>query len=106
MHGRKGAFTRRLLLPFGYLLVSILRMGKRGLQREMDSFFRETENEDFSIRRITKGGFSKSRRSLAPEAFPIEERVHKSARKTRKKDWSNICARSTAPLLIGRPKVF
>jgi hypothetical protein len=44
-------------------------MGKRGLQREMDSFFRETENEDFSIRRITKGGFSKSRRNLAPEAF-------------------------------------
>jgi hypothetical protein len=44
-------------------------MGKRGLQREMDSFFRETENEEFSIRRITKGGFSKSRRNLAPEAF-------------------------------------
>jgi len=44
-------------------------MGKQGLQREMDSFFRETENEEFSIRRITKGGFSKSRRNLAPEAF-------------------------------------
>jgi hypothetical protein len=44
-------------------------MGKRGLQREMDSFFRETENEAFNIRRITKGGFSKSRRNLAPEAF-------------------------------------
>jgi hypothetical protein len=44
-------------------------MGKRGLQREMDSFFRETENEEFNIRRITKGGFSKSRRNLAPEAF-------------------------------------
>jgi len=35
----------------------------------MDSFFRETENKDFSIRRITKGGFSKSRRNLAPAAF-------------------------------------
>ena len=44
-------------------------MGKQGLQREMDSFFRETENEAFNIRRITKGGFSKSRRNLAPEAF-------------------------------------
>jgi hypothetical protein len=44
-------------------------MGKRGIQREMDSFFRETENEEFNIRRITKGGFSKSRRNLAPEAF-------------------------------------
>lgn len=44
-------------------------MGKNGLQREMDAFFRETENADFSIRRITKGGFSKSRMNLAPEAF-------------------------------------
>jgi hypothetical protein len=44
-------------------------MGKTGLQREMDSFFRETKNEEFNIRRITKGGFSKSRRNLAPEAF-------------------------------------
>jgi hypothetical protein len=35
----------------------------------MDSFFRETENETFSIRKITKGGFSQSRKKLAPEAF-------------------------------------
>ncbi len=40
-----------------------------GLQREMDSFFKETSNEEFNIRRVTKGGFSKSRRNLAPEAF-------------------------------------
>jgi hypothetical protein len=44
-------------------------MGKNGLQREMDSFFKETENDQFSIRRITKSGFSRSRRKLAPEAF-------------------------------------
>jgi len=44
-------------------------MGRTGLQREMDTFFKETENEAFSIRKITKGGFSKSRRNLAPEAF-------------------------------------
>jgi hypothetical protein len=44
-------------------------MGRTGLQREMDAFFKETENEAFSIRKITKGGFSKSRRNLAPEAF-------------------------------------
>jgi hypothetical protein len=44
-------------------------MGKSGLQREMDSFFRETANEQFNIRRITKSGFSKSRQKLAPEAF-------------------------------------
>jgi len=44
-------------------------MGKTGLQREMDSFFRETEDEAFSIRRVTKGAFNQSRRKLAPAAF-------------------------------------
>lgn len=44
-------------------------MGKIGLQRELDSFFKETENEAFSIRKITKGGFCQSRKNLAPEAF-------------------------------------
>jgi len=44
-------------------------MGKTGLQREMDSFFKEMENEQFSIRGITKSGFSRSRHKLAPEAF-------------------------------------
>lgn len=44
-------------------------MGKTGLQLEMDSFLRETDNEQFNIRRITKSGFSRSRRKLAPEAF-------------------------------------
>lgn len=44
-------------------------MGRTGLQREMDSFFKDTENEAFSIRKITKGGFSQSRKNLSPEAF-------------------------------------
>lgn len=35
----------------------------------MDSFFRETEDEEFSIRRVTKGAFSQSRKNLSPEAF-------------------------------------
>jgi hypothetical protein len=43
-------------------------MGDTGLQREMDSFLRATENEQFNIRRITKRGFRRSRRKLAPEA--------------------------------------
>lgn len=68
-HGQEGVFTRNRLLPFGHSIISILRMGKMGLQRELDSFLKETENEQFSIRRITKSGFSRSRRKLAPEAF-------------------------------------
>ncbi|HEY4287928.1 MAG TPA: hypothetical protein VGN00_12575 [Puia sp.] len=35
-------------------------MGKSGLQREMDSFLRETEDAEFSIRRVTKSAFSQA----------------------------------------------
>lgn len=44
-------------------------MGKSGLQREMDSFFKETEDADFSIRRVTKSAFTQARKYLSPEAF-------------------------------------
>jgi len=44
-------------------------MGKSGLQREMDSFLRETENAEFNIRRVTKSAFSQARKNLSPEAF-------------------------------------
>ena len=54
---RKGSSPEIGCFPFGHLIISILRLGKRGLQREMDSFFRETGNEEFNIRRITKSGF-------------------------------------------------
>jgi len=44
-------------------------MGKSGLQREMDSFLKETEDADFSIRRVTKSAFTQARKYLSPEAF-------------------------------------
>ena len=44
-------------------------MGKSGLQREMDKFFKELSNADFNIREITKSAFTKSRKKLKPEAF-------------------------------------
>jgi DDE family transposase len=46
-----------------------MKMGKSGLQREMDSFFRETEDADFNIRRVTKSAFTQARKFLSPEAF-------------------------------------
>ncbi len=79
-NGPEGTFSRNRLLPFGHLIISILRMGKQGLQREMDSFFKETENDQFSIRRITKSGFSRSRRKLAADGtflnLPNHPSVH------------------------------
>jgi hypothetical protein len=44
-------------------------MGKTGLQREMDAFFKETEDAEFNIRRVTKSAFTQSRKNLSPEAF-------------------------------------
>jgi hypothetical protein len=44
-------------------------MGKSGLQREMDSFLRETEATEFNIRQVTKSAFSQARKHLSPEAF-------------------------------------
>lgn len=44
-------------------------MGKSGLQREMDSFYKETEDSGFSIRRVTKSAFTQARKFLSPEAF-------------------------------------
>ena len=44
-------------------------MGKSGLQREMDSFYKETEDSGFSLRRVTKSAFTQARKFLSPEAF-------------------------------------
>ncbi len=46
-----------------------MKMGKSGLQREMDSFLKETEDAEFNIRRVTKSAFSQARKHLSPEAF-------------------------------------
>ena len=42
---------------------------KSALQRDLDRFFKTIKDEDFNIREVTKGGFSKSRRKLDPWAF-------------------------------------
>ena len=44
-------------------------MGKSGLQREMDSFFKKTEDADFNIRRVTKSAFAQAREFPSSDAF-------------------------------------
>ncbi len=46
-----------------------MRMGKSGLQREMDAFLKETEDVEFNIRQVTKSAFTQARQFLSPEAF-------------------------------------
>lgn len=42
---------------------------KTTIQRELDSFYASVLNEDFNIRAVTKGAFSRARAKLKPEAF-------------------------------------
>lgn len=42
---------------------------KTTIQRELDSFYRSVLDEDFNIRAVTKGAFSRARAKLNPEAF-------------------------------------
>lgn len=42
---------------------------KSSIQRELDSFFKELNKEDFNIRTVTKSAFTKARAKLNPWAF-------------------------------------
>lgn len=42
---------------------------KTTIQRELDSFYRSVFDQDFNIRAVTKGAFSRARAKLKPEAF-------------------------------------
>lgn len=50
-------------------MVLLLLNFKSSIQRELDSFFKELNDDDFNIRRVTKGAFSKARAKLNPWAF-------------------------------------
>ncbi len=47
----------------------ILLNFKSSIQRELDSFFKELNKEDFNIRTVTKSAFTKARAKLNPWAF-------------------------------------
>jgi hypothetical protein len=49
--------------------VFISRGIKSSLQRELDSFYREATNDEFNIRAVTKGSFTKARAKLKHGAF-------------------------------------
>ena len=66
--GQDGAFTRDRILTISRLVITIIKF-KTSVQRELDSFFKEISNEDFNIRAVTKGAFTKARAKLDPWAF-------------------------------------
>lgn len=56
-------------------LVLIIMAFKTTIQRELDSFYRSVLDQDFSIRAVTKGAFSRARAKLKPEAFKHLARI-------------------------------
>lgn len=66
--GQEGVFTRDRILTISRLVITIIKF-KTSVQRELDSFFKEISNEDFNIRAVTKGAFTKARAKLDPWAF-------------------------------------
>lgn len=44
-------------------------MGENGLQREMDAFLKETEDNNYNVRQVTKSAFSQARKNLSANAF-------------------------------------
>ena len=64
-----GAFTRVRKLTFNTLIVFLLRVGMKSLQRELDSFYKEVTGAAFNIRKVTKGALSQARSHLKPEAI-------------------------------------
>ena len=64
----KNVFVRDRKMNFRSLITLIMTT-KSALQRDLDRFFKVIKNEDFNIREVTKGGFSKSRKNLDPWAF-------------------------------------
>ena len=66
--GQEGIFTRDKILTISRLVIMIMKF-KSSVQREPDSFFKEISNEDFNIRAVAKGAFTKARAKLDPWAF-------------------------------------
>lgn len=59
-------FTRNRKLPFEQLVLCMLKLLRRSLQLELDSFFKAIGS---GVQSITASGFIHSRRKLSPDLF-------------------------------------
>lgn len=66
--GREGVLKRRRTLTNNCLIILIMQM-RSSVQRDLDSFFKVLMTEDFNIRKVTKGAFTKARAKLNPWGF-------------------------------------
>ncbi|WP_369332766.1 IS4 family transposase, partial [Danxiaibacter flavus] len=62
-------FVRNCKLTFKNLIVLLSKGLTRSLQRELNSFFAEVQEADYSVFEVTKSALTHARRKLKPEAF-------------------------------------
>ena len=76
--GQNKVFSRDRKLAIKILIVLII-IFKRSIQRELNRFFKAVSNSDFNIREVTKGAFTQGSAKLNPWTF---ERLNDAAVKT------------------------
>lgn len=68
-NGFRGVFSRVRKISYIILIVMLLRLNKKAIQRELDSFYKELSGSEFNIRNVTKGAFTQARAKLEFEVF-------------------------------------
>lgn len=68
-NGFQGVLSRNRKFNFKKLITFISKGVKASLQRELDEFYKEILDEDFSIREVTKRAFTQARAKVKHEAF-------------------------------------
>ena len=72
---RKNAFVRKRKLPFNFLIVFLMSVLSRSIQRELNSFYQKVKGGDFLIQEVTKSALSHARKELSWETFQQLNRI-------------------------------
>jgi hypothetical protein len=69
------SFIRCRKLPFNFLIVLLMTIMNRAIQRELNTFYAKIKGGDFSIHEATKSALTHARKKLKAEAFIELNRV-------------------------------
>ena len=62
-------FTRTRILTFTFLILFLTNFVKRGLQDELDEYFKLLSGDELAPRAVSKSAFTLARRKIKHEAF-------------------------------------
>lgn len=64
-----GAFSRRRKLTFKHLVVFLMSVMSKSIQKELNHYYKLIQSGDFDIQHVTKGAFTQARAKLEHTAF-------------------------------------